>query len=123
MAAEKKEIVKGFKRINFFKGFLTTEKDWNEAELYHVEKRRLHKALLRYHDPDNWPLIRKTLKEMHLGHLIGSGQEQLVPLDQPKSAPAHRPARRKNTKEAHAKRLKRNRVLTQHTGLPPRSSR
>src|SRR5690606_23663743 len=87
------------------------------------EKRRLHKALLRYHDPDNWPLIRKTLKEMHLGHLIGSGQEQLVPLDQPKSAPAHRPARRKNTVEAHAKRLKRNRVLTQHTGLPPRSSR
>ena len=33
---------KGFKRINFFKGFLTTEKDWNEAELYHVEKRKLH---------------------------------------------------------------------------------
>ena len=22
----------GFKRINFFKGFLTTEKDWNDAE-------------------------------------------------------------------------------------------
>jgi uncharacterized radical SAM protein YgiQ len=87
------------------------------------EKRRLHKALLRYHDPDNWPLIRKTLKEMHLGHLIGAGKEQLVPSDQPKTVPAHRAPRRKNTKEAHAKRLKRNRVLTQHTGLPPRSSR
>ncbi|HEX5765049.1 MAG TPA: YgiQ family radical SAM protein [Woeseiaceae bacterium] len=87
------------------------------------EKRRLHKALLRYHDPDNWPLIRKTLEEMHLGHLIGAGKEQLVPSDQPKTVPAHRAPRRKNTKEAHAKRLKRNRVLTQHTGLPPRSSR
>ncbi len=33
---------KGFKRINFFKGFLTTEKDWNDAERYHIEKRKLH---------------------------------------------------------------------------------
>jgi len=32
----------GFKRINFFKGFVTTTKDWNEAERYHVEKRKLH---------------------------------------------------------------------------------
>ena len=32
----------GFKRINFFKGFLTTEKDWNDAERYHIDKRRLH---------------------------------------------------------------------------------
>jgi len=41
-----KTTAKGYKRINFFKGFLTTEKDWNEAELYHVEKRRLHNRLL-----------------------------------------------------------------------------
>jgi hypothetical protein len=33
---------KGYKRINFFKGFLTTEKDWNDAETYHIEKRKLH---------------------------------------------------------------------------------
>ncbi len=31
-----------FKRINFFKGFVTTTKDWNDAENYHVEKHRLH---------------------------------------------------------------------------------
>lgn len=31
-----------FKRINFFKGFMTTEQDWNDAERYHVEKRKLH---------------------------------------------------------------------------------
>src|ERR1043166_5316335 len=36
----------GFKRINFFKGFLTTEKDWNEAERYHIDKRRLHNRML-----------------------------------------------------------------------------
>ncbi len=37
------DAVQGFKRINFFKGFLTTEKDWNDAERYHIDKRRLHK--------------------------------------------------------------------------------
>jgi hypothetical protein len=36
----------GFKRINFFKGFLTTEKDWNEAEKYHIDKRALHNRLM-----------------------------------------------------------------------------
>jgi hypothetical protein len=39
----------GFKRINFFKGFLTTEKDWNEAEKYHIDKRALHNRML--HSP------------------------------------------------------------------------
>jgi hypothetical protein len=43
---DKKEAHKAFKRINFFKGFLTTEKDWNEAEQYHVDKRKLHNRLL-----------------------------------------------------------------------------
>jgi uncharacterized radical SAM protein YgiQ len=88
------------------------------------EKRRLHKALLRYHDPANWPLIRQALKEMRLGHLIGPGPEQLVPLHQPAGrAPGPRSPRRKNTREAHEKRLKRGRLLTQHTGLPPRGTR
>jgi hypothetical protein len=36
----------GFKRINFFKGFLTTEKDWNDAERYHIDKRRMHNRML-----------------------------------------------------------------------------
>lgn len=40
---------KGYKRINFFKGFLTTEKDWNDAEAYHIEKRRLQNRIL--HSP------------------------------------------------------------------------
>ncbi|MEX0634101.1 DUF3362 domain-containing protein [Serratia ureilytica] len=42
-------------------------------------QRRLHKALLRYHDPANWALIRAALEEMGLKHLIGSRRDRLVP--------------------------------------------
>ena len=35
-----------FRRINFFRGFLTTEHDWNAAEAYHVEKRKLHSSMM-----------------------------------------------------------------------------
>jgi uncharacterized radical SAM protein YgiQ len=86
-------------------------------------RRRLHKALLRWHDPANWPLIREALKQMKLAHLIGDGPNQLVPHEQPAKAATPRPARRKNTKEAHERRIKRGRALTQHTGLPPRRTR
>ena len=41
--------------------------------------RRLHKALLRYHDQDNWPVIREALVRMGRRDLIGSGEKQLVP--------------------------------------------
>ncbi|MDJ0758714.1 MAG: YgiQ family radical SAM protein [Woeseiaceae bacterium] len=85
-------------------------------------QRKLHKALLRYHDPDNWPMIRDALKEMKLQHLIGSGPEQLVPAQQPKGYRA-KSSRRKNTKEAHRKRVRKGKLLTQHTGLPPRQQR
>ena len=43
-------------------------------------QRRLHKAILRYHDPDNWPIIREALTEMGLDKvLIGSKASCLVP--------------------------------------------
>ena len=82
-------------------------------------QRRLHKALLRYHDPDNWPLIRKALEDMQLSHLIGNGPDKLVPAKQPRGRYADAP-RRKNSKAAHEKRIRKGRLLTQHTGLPPR---
>jgi uncharacterized radical SAM protein YgiQ len=85
-------------------------------------KRRLHKALLRYHDPDNWPMIREALNEMKLGHLVGSGPDKLVPAEQPKGYKAKGSARRKNTKRAHEKRVRRGKMLTQHSGLPPRET-
>ena len=34
-------------------------------------RRRLHKAFLRYHDPNNWPLLREALKAMGRADLIG----------------------------------------------------
>ena len=85
-------------------------------------KRRLHKALLRYHDPDNWPMIREALKEMKLEHLVGSGPDKLVPAEQPKGYKPKGSARRKNTKQAHEKRVRRGKMLTQHSGLPPRET-
>ncbi|HEX4457019.1 MAG TPA: hypothetical protein VIA18_03570, partial [Polyangia bacterium] len=45
MATERDAKGQGFKRINFFKGFLTTEHDWNDAERYHLDKRKLHNRL------------------------------------------------------------------------------
>ena len=48
-----------------------------------LRQRRLHKAFLRYHDPENWPLLRDTLKRMGRADLIGPGKHQLVPSWQP----------------------------------------
>ena len=45
--------------------------------------RKLHKAFLRYHDPENWPLLRDALRQMGRADLIGSGKKQLVPAFQP----------------------------------------
>lgn len=84
------------------------------------EKRRLHKALLRYHDPKNWPLIREALRDMGLARLVGSGASQLVPAQQPSDREVRDSARRKNTRAAHEKRVRKGKALSQHTGLPPR---
>ena len=48
-----------------------------------LRQRRLHKAFLRYHDPENWPLLREALKGMGRADLIGPRAEQLVPFSQP----------------------------------------
>ena len=45
--------------------------------------RRLHKAFLRYHDPNNWPLLRDALRRMGRADLIGNGKRHLVPNWQP----------------------------------------
>lgn len=42
-------------------------------------QRRLHKAILRYHDPVNWAQIRQALTKMGLTKLIGSSPNCLVP--------------------------------------------
>ena len=86
-------------------------------------QRKLHKAFLRYHDANNWPLLRDVLTKMGRADLIGDGKHQLIPKDQPEDAKAYRAPRRKNSASAHQRRTKGKKVLTQHTGLPPRSSR
>ncbi|MGI9245798.1 MAG: YgiQ family radical SAM protein [Steroidobacteraceae bacterium] len=48
-----------------------------------IRQRRLHKAFLRYHDPNNWPLLREALRQMGRSDLIGNGRHQLVPTYQP----------------------------------------
>ena len=48
-----------------------------------MRQRRLHKAFLRYHDPENWPLLRDALKRMGRADLIGNGKRHLVPAWQP----------------------------------------
>lgn len=55
-----------------------------------LRQRRLHKAFLRYHDPENWPLLREALKRMGRTDLIGNGKRHLVPRWQPGDTPAGR---------------------------------
>ena len=48
-----------------------------------LKVRRLHKAFLRYHDANNWPMIREALRRMGRADLIGPGKNHLVPPWQP----------------------------------------
>lgn len=50
-----------------------------------TRQRRLHKALLRYHDSENWPTIREYLKKTGRQDLIGNGKHHLVPAWQPRN--------------------------------------
>ncbi|HET9820530.1 MAG TPA: YgiQ family radical SAM protein [Burkholderiaceae bacterium] len=88
------------------------------------KRRRLHKAFLRWHDPANWPLLREALKAMGRADLIGNGKHQLIPSYQPAAADGYSSARRKNSTAPGSKvsTVTRGRLLTQHTGLPPRET-
>ncbi|MBY0453735.1 MAG: YgiQ family radical SAM protein [Burkholderiaceae bacterium] len=102
------------------------------------KRRRLHKAFLRYHDPNNWPLLREGLKSMGRADLIGNGKHHLIPTFQPMTDGGYQSARRTNStpsagkapasskpgKASHSAAPTppaKGRILTQHTGLPPRA--
>jgi uncharacterized radical SAM protein YgiQ len=51
-----------------------------------LKVRRLHKAFLRYHDANNWPILREALRRMGRADLIGNGKQQLIPAWQPPAA-------------------------------------
>jgi len=92
------------------------------------KRRRLHKAFLRYHDPNNWPLLRDALKDMGRADLIGNGKHHLIPTWQPTTDGSYQSARRSNstpvakTGAKTATKPTAGRILTQHTGLPPRDN-
>jgi uncharacterized radical SAM protein YgiQ len=109
-----------------------------------LRQRRLHKAFLRYHDPDNWPLLRDALRAMGRADLIGPGKHQLVPAHQPlgtgiapegkrrgashveriartqasKAARAQRPGKPARSANVVAPTARTTPFRTQHTGLP-----
>lgn len=78
-----------------------------------INQRKLHKAFLRYHDPDNWPMLRIALKKMGRADLIGNGRGHLIPSTQPVKIDPRIP----NADQIYRRRA--NKLLTQNTGLPP----
>jgi len=103
------------------------------------KRRRLHKAFLRYHDPNNWPLLREALKEMGRVDLIGNSKQHLIPTYQPQGTAEgeYKSARKKNSSvagdsakrgqgqsrsQSGQQRPQKGQVLTQHNGLPPRET-
>ncbi len=74
-------------------------------------QRRLHKALLRYHDPANWPLLREALTSMGKQYLIGDKPGCLVPAE---DLDAKTPAQRRKSGRHGA-----NRFATKHTKGQP----
>jgi uncharacterized radical SAM protein YgiQ len=103
------------------------------------KRRRLHKAFLRYHDANNWPLLREALKAMGRADLIGNGKHHLIPTYQPITDGAYVGARKKNSFAPGQKTKgrtggsiasanvattpRKGSMLTQHTGLPPRKTK
>ena len=114
----------------------TAQSEEETVDIVRGEKRRrLHKAFLRYHDANNWPLLREALKTMGRSDLIGNGKHHLIPTFQPLVDGGYQSARKKNSTVAPVKAAAgrvqplgkaaapvKGRLLTQHTGLPPRDT-
>ncbi|WP_299377687.1 YgiQ family radical SAM protein [uncultured Kiloniella sp.] len=70
----------------------------HSGEVVHTAKgmkqRRLHKAFLRYHDPENWPILRDALRNLGRADLIGPGKKHLVPAHQPIGTGDNKPGAR-----------------------------
>ena len=90
-----------------------------------LKVRRLHKAFLRYHDANNWPLLREALRRMGRADLIGPGKQHLVPPWQPagtgtlgEGVRARGDVRKHGGASAAPGRRPGGPFRTQHTGLP-----
>ena len=80
-----------------------------------LAQRRLHKAFLRYHDANNWPILRDALRKMGREDLIGNGKHHLVPTWQPLGTGTEK----EGWRHKPSPKIKKGVALTQHTGLPP----
>ena len=74
-----------------------------------LKQRRLHKAFLRYHDANNWPVLREALRRMGRADLIGNSKQHLIPTWQPAGTGTTPEGTRNKT----------GNFRTQHTGLLP----
>jgi uncharacterized radical SAM protein YgiQ len=81
----------------YYSGVNPLRKVTRTSEHVHIPRglkvRRLHKAFLRYHDPENWPLLREALRRMGRADLIGNGKRHLIPAFQPAGTGDRRHAR------------------------------
>lgn len=82
-----------------------------------ARQRRLHKAILRYHDPSGWPIIREALRKLGMANLIGKAPQHLVP---PESRDEKRSSGKAGGKYQNNKHNASNRgdrpALSRHTG-------
>ena len=121
--------------LNPLKGVHRDERGEKVDVVRGEKRRRLHKAFLRYHDANNWPLLREALKAMGRADLVGNGKQHLIPNWQPLNDGGYTSARKKNSTAVEASAAPasaarpsgkatpvKGRMLTQHTGLPPRDN-
>jgi uncharacterized radical SAM protein YgiQ len=83
-----------------------------------LRQRRLHKAFLRYHDANNWPVLREALRRMGRANLIGNGPQHLIPAYQPKGTGDAAEGARTGYKHGTQRTPGKQPFRTQHTGLP-----
>lgn len=62
------------KHLTYKSGKIYTPKD--------TAQRQVQKSLLRFHDPDNWPRLRKALRAMGRAELIGDSPQHLIPSEE-----------------------------------------
>lgn len=83
--------------VNTLKGVHRDDRGEKVNTVKGERRRRLHKAFLRYHDPNNWPLLREALQRMGRADLIGNGKQHLIPRWQPVTDGSYQSARRSNS--------------------------
>src|SRR5687768_1620954 len=91
----------------------------HSSDEVHIPKglkvRRLHKAFLRWHDANNWPMLREALRRMGRADLIGASKHHLIPAWQPAgtgNAPEGKRTAATKKPAANSQPFR-----TQHTGL------